>query len=299
MNEVIHIKNIHQLHRLAGLRPPKNPLLTIQRIEHLSLSKGIFPEKLTYGFYSLGLKKNLKGYIKYGRTSYDFQEGALGFKSPLQVVEFMADIFDGGEGWVLFFSKALIAKTELEKNLVDYGFFDYRVSEGLHLSYEEEQKMNELFLNIEKELNQSIDNYSNEIIVANLALLLKYAKRFYARQFITRQDYDSDILTRFEHELRRFYHQDAIHYLPSVNHFANILNMSPNYLSDLLKSQTGKSALEHIHYFILDLAKNRLMTHANVSEVAYSLGFEYPQYFTRFFKQKMGITPKQYRNTKY
>lgn len=291
---MIHIKTIHQLHSLAGLEEPKHPLFSIQRIEDLNLDKEQFPEKITYDFFTVGLKKNLNGYVKYGRTNYDFQEGALGFTAPFQLMEFSTDLITNASGWILFFHKELLNITQLEQEIDNYGFFGYNVSEGLHLSKVEEQSIGVIFENIEKEYLLPIDKYSKKVVLSNLELLLTYAHRYYSRQFIIRNEVDTAILTNFKKELKLLFIENTK--LPTVELLADKLHLSANYLSDFLKSTTGKSALEHIHNYIINQAKKDLIsTEKSISEIAFELGFEYPHYFSRLFKKKTGLTPSEYR----
>ncbi len=302
MKPIVHISTIQKLHQLAGLDAPNHPLYAIGRIEDLIGLEGNFQFPLTYNFYSIGLKKNLNGYVKYGRTQYDFQEGALGFSAPMQIMEFSKDITQNASGWLFYFHKDLFAGTTLDAKLSDYSFFNYQVNEGLHLSKSEEQIIHLIFENIEREYNAPIDKHSKQVVLSNVELLLTYAQRFYTRQFILRNDVKPDILQHFERELKRYYrnNQYPSNYaeFPTVAYFANLLHLSPSYLSDLLKSNTGKTTLEHIHLQIIEVAKERLLaTNTSISEVAYSLGFDYPQYFSRLFKNKTGMTPKQYKLT--
>ncbi len=281
---------------MAGLRPPEHPLFTIQRIENLRLGHAAFPERMTYDFYTIGLKKNLTGYITYGRTNYDFQEGALGFAAPDQLMEFKKDVLKGATGWLLFFHKDLCNASMLQDRLEDYGFFGYDTNEGLHLSKNEEDSLEVIFVNIEKEYKRAIDTFSKQVVLSNLELLLTYAHRYYARQFVVRNEVDATISSNFKKELRSLFRKGNITNLPTVESLASRLNLSANYLSDSLKATTGKSALEHIHSCLIDKAKNDLLvTDKTISEIAFELGFEYPHYFSRLFKKKTGVTPSEFR----
>lgn len=295
---MIHIKTIHQLHKLAGLKEPKHPLFSIHRIEELQLDSENFPEEMTYDFYTAGLKKNLNGYVKYGRTNYDFQEGALGFTAPFQLMEFNAGLIQNASGWILFFHKELLNITKLVKSIDDYGFFEYAVNEGLHLSKDEEKSIEDIFQNIEKEYQLPIDKYSKQVVLSNLELLFTYSDRYYSRQFIVRNEVGTTIFSNFKAELKSaFYDNDK---LPTVEQLAEKLNLSANYLSDFLKTTTGNSAIEHIHGYIIEQAQKRLiLSDKSISEIAFELGFEYPHYFSRLFKKRTGLTPTEFRTTSH
>jgi len=292
------IEFIHELHTLAGIESPKHPLFSIHRIENLRKLSTSFPLKFAYSFYGLALKKNLTGYIKYGRTNYDFQEGVLGFTEPYQVIEFNKDIIDHASGWMLFFHKDLLSGTALNSKIDTYGFFKYYTNEGLHLSKDEEDSVSNVFLNIEREYKKPLDKYSKALVISNLELLLTYSHRYYERQFIVRNEIDSGILSKFQKHLKTFFQENKNNGLPTVELLANELCISANYLSDYLKSTTGKSAIDHIHDKIIETAKKDLLiTDKSISEIAFMLGFDYPHYFSRIFKKKTGLTPTEFRNT--
>ena len=294
MKKIVHIQSISKLHQLVGLKPPKHPLFSIHSIEDLRNIQ--CPEKITYDFYTIGFKKNLKGYVKYGRTNYDFQEGVLGFTAPLQLMEFSNDLLKNASGWILFFHKDLWNSTNQQNNMDQYGFFEYQVNEGLHLSNTEEKSIENILINIEKEYQLPIDKYSKKVVISNLELLFTYAYRYYARQFTIRNDVDNSIFSNFKTALYTFFNNKENNHLPTVDFFAEKLNISANYLSDSLKNATGKSAIEHIHSYIIESAKNDLIaTNKSISEIAFELGFEYPHYFSRLFKSKTGVTPSEYR----
>lgn len=297
MSEIFNIESIHQLHYLAGGPPPNHPLFCIHQLEALRALDAKFPEKFTYNFYCLGLKKNLPENIQYGRTRYDFQEGVLGFTAPRQLMSFERDITEQATGWVMFFHEDLMNGTPLKEKIDQYGFFHYKVDEGLSLLPKEEEAILAIFQNIATEYQRPIDEHSKQVVLSNLELIFTYAQRFYTRQFIVSNDANPDILQRFEQSLKTYYHQShTLPALPSVEYFADQLNLSANYLSDLLKSLTGKSTLEHIHHQVIEMAKHKILaTNQSMAQIAFELGFEYPQYFSRLFKNKTGMTPKQFR----
>ncbi len=254
---------------------------------------------MTYGFYTVGFKKNLTGYVEYGRKSYDFQEGMLAFTSPNQVMSYAANISQGATGWILFFHPQLLSDSSLEKKVLQYGFFEYLSNEALHLSKNEEQLLESIFENIHTEYHRAIDEHSKQVVLANLELLLTYSERFYSRQFVTRVETDHSFLQKFDSEIRDYFGNDQLaeNGIPSVGYFAEKMNVSPNYLSDLLRKLTGKSTLDHIHFHVLEKAKSQLLsTNRSIAEISFDLGFEYPAYFSRFFKQRTSHTPKEFRS---
>jgi AraC family transcriptional regulator, transcriptional activator of pobA len=258
-------------------------------------------EALSFGFYAVFLKNDKNCEIKYGRNYYDYQEGTLVFIAPGQVVSIEADELDyQPSGTVLLFHPDLIRGTSLGQNMKDYSFFSYDVHEALHLSEHEKEIVLECFRKIEFEIAHSIDKHSKKLIVANIELFLNYCVRFYDRQFITRDHAVAGTLEKFEHLLNDYFSSDKPLEagIPSVAYFANELNLSPNYFGDLIKKETGKAALEYIQAKLIDVAKEKIFDATkSVSEIAYELGFKYPQHFTRFFKQQVGSTPNEYRTS--
>lgn len=250
-------------------------------------------------FYVISFKTS-KGKVKYGRNYYDFEEGTMLFTAPNQVLypSHLTQDFDFEEGWSLFFHPDLFHHYDLGKRINSYNFFSYETNEALHLSDSEKQKIMACLQNITEEYSQNIDRHSQELIVSNLELLLNYCKRFYDRQFYTRSKQNKDIVIQIEKLLLDYFNSDkpTLIGLPTVKYCANQVNLSPNYLSDLLKKETGKNTKEHIDYYLLKKAKTLLLgSSLNISEIAYDLGFEYPKSFSKLFKKKMGITPNQYR----
>ncbi|MEM9981009.1 MAG: helix-turn-helix domain-containing protein [Bacteroidota bacterium] len=298
MSEIVNIKTIQALQRLAGAPPSEHPLFVITRLEDIPQLPEGYPTKMSYDFYSVGLKRNLNGYVKYGRQSYDFQEGLLGFSAPGQVVAYERDVTIGSTGWMLFFEAEILSGHTLATSIHRFGFFNYEVNEALHLSKKEEEAIDSIFENIYAEYHQPIDHYSKSVVLSNFELLLTYANRFYGRQFITRNDVNTSLLQRFDKEIRHWFKEESLidTGIPAVTDLARALNVSANYLSDALKTLTGKSTKEHIHFHVIEKAKQKLLaTNKSIAEVAYELGFEYPQYFSRLFKEKTGLTPKEFR----
>ncbi|WP_456312333.1 helix-turn-helix domain-containing protein [Pseudomonas shirazensis] len=256
--------------------------------------------KMNFEVYCIFLKQVNCGDLKYGRNYYDYQEGTLVFVSPGQTidVENKVDYYQpAGHG--LVFHPDLIRGTSLAKGINEYNFFSYNTSEALHLSEKERQLVLDCFSKIEIELKQAIDKHSKKLIASNIELFLNYCERFYDRQFITRDNANKGIVEKFEDLLNSYFSSDKPHTLglPSVAYYAGELNLSPNYFGDLIKKETGKSAQEYIQNKIIDTAKNKIFDSAKtINEVAYELGFKYPQHFTRFFKQHVGSTPNEYRS---
>lgn len=295
MEEIVKIRSIAQYNAMRGVIT-KHPLVTVI---DLSKAQPMPAKSFNFGLYAVGLKELNRGQLRYGRRHYDYQEGSLIFVAPGQVVGVQPgfELF-APTGWILLFHSDLINGTPLGKHIQDYSFFSYDVNEALHLSDKEKSIVIDCFSKIGYELDQNIDKHSKGLISSNIELLLNYCIRFYDRQFITRDNANKGILERFEYILNGYFLSDKPQNegLPSVAYCAEALHLSPNYFGDLLKKETGKSALEYIQSKVIDLAKERLFDmNKSASEIAYELGFKYPQHFTRLFKQKVGITPNDYR----
>ncbi|HEX8548155.1 MAG TPA: helix-turn-helix transcriptional regulator [Cytophagaceae bacterium] len=298
MKNFLKIKSISQLHEMLGFSKPKHPLVTIIDYSTVTPSKDHYDVNIITDFYIISLKTPAPKSIQYGRQYYDFEEGTLMFLSPNQV--FSVKDFNEGlsfNGWGLYFHPDLIANSSLSNNMKNLTFFSYSVSEALHVSDEEKKILQSIIDNILNEYNRAIDEYSRVVIVSAIELLLNYCQRFYGRQFITRKKLNTDTISKFENILKEYFSKSQeITGLPNVQYFSSQLNLSSNYLSDLLKKETGKATKEHINDYVMTLAKEKLLsTNESVSEIAYSLGFDYPQYFNRVFKSKTGMTPLEYR----
>lgn len=296
---VTTINSISEMHKMLGLEPPMHPLITVfnwedlDPVDHINASNGM---QVSLDFYMVSQKEFSCGSLKYGRNYYDFSEGSMMFVAPGQV--FTSTIDSEPTGWALFFHPDLIRKTALAKKMSEFTFFNYDVNEALHISVKEKNIVAGIVDQIREEYSGNIDLFTQDLIVSQLELLFNYSTRFYSRQFITRTSHNSDLVSRFESDLKNWFASDKPHEigLPTVKVCAENLGMSPDYLSDMLKQETGKSAQEHIHYVLIDRAKNELQsTSHSVSEIAYALGFEYPQYFSKLFKKKTGMTPAQFR----
>lgn len=295
--EHIHIDTISQLHKVLNLPKCQHPLISIIKFETCPpiLESGIH---YSTDLYSISLKKNVTGKLKYGQQPYDFDEGLLSFIAPKQVVK--SESNDGLEanGWWLLFHPDLIRKHPLGKTIKEYGFFSYAVNEALFLSDKEQKMLSSIFENIEQEYYTNIDQFSQDVIVSQIELLLNYANRFYNRQFITRKISNNDILTQLDTLLDEYFNSDKIQEqgLPSVHFFSDRLNVSANYLSDILRNLTGQTTQQHIHEKLIDIAKEKLSTtNLSVSEIAYRLGFEHSQSFSKLFKNKTNQSPLEFR----
>lgn len=257
-------------------------------------------KSIIYNFYSVCIKKNFTGKLKYGQNYYDFDEGVMTFFSPGQVISTVTPEDMAMNGWWLVIHPDFIQSYALAKNIKEYGYFTYAVNEALHLSDKEEAMMTMLIEQIEQEYRSTIDHYSQDVIVSQIELLLNYANRFYNRQFITRKNASHDLLTKLEDILSDYFDHEQVQEmgLPTVHYLAEKLNVSPTYLSDLLRKLTGQSAQQHIHNKLIDKAKEILTTTSlSVSEIAYQLGFEYPQSFNKLFKSKTNVSPLEFRQS--
>ncbi len=299
MAEFFHTKSISEVHQFLGLGKPAHPLITIIR-EWPKLDLDIRNLKLTSDLYLFSMKGKINGTFRYGRNSYDFQEGALVFVAPHQVVSFEDPMeHDGSSGWTILFHPDLIRNSALGSTITSYGFLDYDVTEALHLSEKEQISLNDLVEKIETEIHQNFDRHSQDLIVQNLETILKYSNRYYERQFYTRTNLNVDLVQRFEKFLETYFASDELMEkgIPTLKQCGEALNMSGPYLSDLLRLSTGSSAKEHIHRHIISSAKVTLLrSNISVAEVAYKLGFEYPQHFSKLFKSQTGMSPSEYRN---
>lgn len=299
MNNLVSINSISELHKILGCAPPKHPAISFIKFSEMDIPKGVVFNGANINFYIISLK-TAKGKMRYGRNYYDFEEGTLVFTSPNQVLypDHLLEDFQDTEGWSLFFHPDLLYQSVLSNKMNAYSFFSYDVNEALHLSENEKRKLLKCIENITEEYNQNIDQLSQPLIVNNLELLLNYCMRFYGRQFYTRSKHNKGVITKVEVLLKNYFSSEKPTSLglPSVKYCAEHVNLSPNYLSDLLKKETGKNTKEHIDYYLLEKAKTLLLSsELNINEIAYDLGFEYPKSFSKLFKKKIGLTPSEYR----
>ncbi|MFD0766681.1 helix-turn-helix domain-containing protein [Mucilaginibacter lutimaris] len=295
-----HIKTITAYHKLMDLPKPEHPLVSVINFEDIKKLADEEPKALVHDFYSIALKRNFNGKIKYGQQQYDFDEGLMIFISPGQVFSIEAEGDLKHTGWLLLIHPDFIWNTPLAKTIKQYDYFSYAVNEALHLSDKEEAMLAGIMQNIHHEYLSTIDKFSQNVIIAQIELLLIYADRFYQRQFITRKISNHQLLTKLEELLTGHFSGDdlSVNGLPTVQHIAKALNVSPNYLSGVLKVLTGQSTQQHIHNKLIEKAKERLSTTSlSVSEIAYQLGFEHSQSFSKLFKSKTNISPLAFRQS--
>ena len=289
MDEVLNFNTIKKYNAFNN-NETLHPLVSVVHLDKAAPRK---LRRLRYEFYTIFLKKIHCGDLRYGLSNYDYEEGTLIFLAPGQVIGQNGDEYYQPQGIALVFHPDLITGTSLGKNISDYHFFSYAVNEALHLSEQERKIILDCFSKIEYELQHSIDKHSKQLIVSNIELFLNYCTRFYDRQFITRDVVHKGILERFEQLLDSYFSSDKPQSigLPSVSWCADELHLSANYFGDLIKKETGKTAQEYIQSKLIDVAKEKIFDQSkSVSEIAYELGFKYPQHFTRLFKQKVGYT---------
>jgi AraC family transcriptional activator of pobA len=296
------IRSISELHRLFALSKPDHSLVSVIDFALLSYKHSDVWKHFTNDFYCIAIKTGAKGKFRYGQQDYDFEEGIMTFTKPGQVFSVRETDGDPVTGYLLVFKPELIQHYPLAKRIKEYGFFSYAVAEALHLSDKEKEIIYSLLRQMQQELKNSIDQYSQDVIVSHVELLLSYSNRFYNRQFITRKAVHHDLLSKLEQILKAYFENEegAVARLPSVKLLADELNLSANYLSDMLRSLTGQSVLQYIHSYIIEEAKTLLSTtNLNISEIAYRFGFQYPQSFNKLFKKKTDQTPLQYRQSYY
>ncbi|WP_018336951.1 helix-turn-helix domain-containing protein [Butyricimonas synergistica] len=297
MDKIVNIKTVGEYNEHWGVEN-RHPLVNV--FEGSQIMRPIPNCRKNFDLYVIFLKDvKCADYLKYGRKEYDYQENTLVFVSPGQVFGYPADGSTyQAKGWCLYFSPELLRGTQLGRHIKDYTFFSYDVREALHLSLQERETIIDCLKKIDDEINNGMDKHSNMIIASAIELFLNYCTRFYDRQFITRKKANKDILARFEELLDGYFASDKpqSYGTPSVAYCAEQLHLSANYFGDLIKKETGKSAQEYVQQKIMDTAKDMLANlEKSVSEIAYALGYQYPQYFSRAFKKVVGCTPNEYR----
>ncbi|PAB59295.1 helix-turn-helix domain-containing protein [Anaeromicrobium sediminis] len=299
MDNIIKIDSITDLHEYSGYDKPTHPLVTIIDVKKIKPLQEIKNAKVRLGFYCISMKSDVEEGMKYGRQFYDFKEGSLIFIEPNQVATFdIAAPNKDATGWILCIHPELIRGSDLAMKMDKYHFFSYTANEALHLSDQEKITLNNIVETIQNEISQNIDAYTRKLILNSIELLLNFSERFYNRQFLTRTASNNDTITEFESVIKERFNADRLETegIPSVKELATTLGYSPYYLSDLLKKETGKSTQDYIHEYLLQRAKDLLIsTNDPVSQIGYQLGFEYPAHFSKFFKNKTGMTPSKYR----
>lgn len=296
------VKTISEFHQLRDLPRPEHPLISVVDVSKVKHSPGDQFTSVVFDFYSIALKRNFSAKMRYGQQQYDFDEGIMFFMAPGQVfgIEFSPNQELKQSGWMLLIHPDFLWNTPLAKKIKQYEFFDYAVNEALFLSDKEEAIINAIIQNVRQEYHANIDKFSQDIIIAQLELMLTYAERFYHRQFITRKITNHQLLARLEDLLNAYFDGDEIVQkgLPGVTYVAEKLNVSPGYLGGLLKVLTGLNTQQHIHQKLIGKAKEKLSTTSlTVSEIAYELGFEHPQSFSKLFKSKTSLSPLEFRQS--
>jgi len=298
---VHRLKSVSEFHELRGLPKPEHPLISVVDYSTIHTAPTDNIENLTFDYYTIALKRGVNK-MYYGQQMCDFDEGVLFFMSPNQVLKIISNQNETikRSGWMLLIHPDFIWNTPLAKTIKQYGFFDYSVNEALWLSEKEEAIILNIIQNIRQEYHTNIDKFSQNIIISQIETLLNYSERFYQRQFITRKTTNHQILDRLEKLLSDYFNNDdlILKGLPTVQHIADSLNVSPNYLSGLLKVLTGQSTQQHIHDKLIEKAKEKLSTtNKSIGEIAYELGFEHPQSFSKLFKTKTNISPLEFRQS--
>jgi AraC-like DNA-binding protein len=298
MKELHRLKSITEFARVRGLPPPAHPLINVVNYADLQLAPENNHINWVLDFYSISLKKNVEVKFRYGQQLYDFDEGIMFFIAPGQVfnIEVPAVPTKERSGWMLLIHPDFLWNTPLAKTIKQYEFFGYATNEALFLSDKEETTVTNTINTIHQEYHTNIDKFSQHIIISHIEVLLNYADRFYHRQFITRKITNHQVLDKLEQLLEHWF--DDHHRIPTVQEISEQLNISPNYLSSLLKTLTGQSTQQHIHDQLIKVAKEKLSTtQLTVNEVAYELGFEHPQSFRKFFKSKTEMSPLEFRQS--
>jgi len=304
MKQVIEIEKVSDIHQIGGLSVPKHPLVSVVHNRDLKTVRDIQGIKVINHLYTIIFKSSaVCSSFSYGRNSYDYEDGTLVFTGPGQVMKFENEVATVDEvdkdGWSLVFHPDIFRRSKLADRMSKYTFFQYDSNEALHVSEQEKALLEDLLQKMIQEYGQALDRHSQHLITSYLELFLDYCLRFYDRQFYSRGNQNTDTISKFERLLIEYYDSEQVikDGIPSVEYCAKRLHRSPNYLSDLLRRETGKTTLEHIHYFLIERAKSTLLGSTDtISSIAYSLGFEYPQHFSNLFKSKTGISPKEYRN---
>lgn len=296
MDDILHFHTIRDYNNFNN-NETLHPLVSVVDLEKADEREF---RRLRYDFYTVFFKKIKCGDLRYGLDYYDYEEGTLIFLAPGQVIGENRNEFYQPQGTALVFHPDLLHGTPLGSRMSDYTFFSYAVSEALHLSEQERKIIMDCFGKISYELQHTIDRHSKQLIVSNIELFLNYCQRFYDRQFITREKVNKGVLERFEALLDNYFLTDKPQEIgtPSVAYLADQLNLSPNYFGDLIKKETGKSPQEYIHFKLIDIAKGMMFdAQKSINEIAYALGFKYPQHFSRFFKKAVGVSPNEYRTS--
>ncbi|TCD11030.1 AraC family transcriptional regulator [Pedobacter frigidisoli] len=298
-NSALNFESLSDLHRALGLPKPLHPLISLLNSDAQFKIAEYMPKSHVLKYFKISFKSELGGKLKYGQGHYDFDDGGLMFAAPNQVIGSSSETIDKSL-YTLLIHPDFFLGFPLAQKITQYGFFSYSANEALHLSALEKTTILSVFKIIEEELNSRIDDFSQEVIISQIELLLNYSNRFYKRQFITRRGTNNGIIQKLESILNEHFSDEKIlgKHIPTVQALAERMNVSASYLSDMLRSLTGQNTQQHIHYRMIEKAKEKLSTtNLSVSEVAYLLGFEYPQSFSKFFKAKTALSPQEFRRT--
>lgn len=294
------MESLTDAHRAFGLLKPQHPLVSLINGSYTKVDEASIPHHHVLGFYKIAYKPKLKGNLRYGQSYYDFDEGGLLFAAPSQVVGSNNNDVSVCSEYILLIHPDFLLGYSLAKNIRQYGFFSYSTNETLHLSEEEKGTIFDIFGMIEKELSSRIDDFSQDVVISQIELLLNYANRFYKRQFITRKAINNDLLQKLEEVLDHYFNNETPvnQGLPTVGYLAEQVNLSPSYLSDMLRSLIGQNAQQYIHDKLIEKAKETLSTtNLSAREIAYALGFEHSQSFSKFFKTKTNLSPLEFRRS--
>ncbi|MBO9584915.1 MAG: helix-turn-helix transcriptional regulator [Flavobacterium sp.] len=301
MKTPVKIPSINALHQFLGLKKPLNPLVSVFGFDDIKLESETLLNAFTTDFYVIALKKDCAGgKFKYGQQYYDFDEGIMYFTAPNQVLQFEDILLNGVKGFVLAVHPDFLYNYPLAVKIKEYGYFAYTANEALNLSEKEEVSIMQIIENIGREIQDNMDAFTQDLLVNNIELLLKYCDRYYSRQFLTRKKANHDLLTKLEELLDDYFKSDKLAEkgVPTVQYMASELCLSPNYLSDMLRIQTGQTTQQHIQNRVIEKAKELLSTTSmSVSEIAYYLGFEHPQSFHRLFKNRASLSPLEFRQS--
>lgn len=297
-NTLYKFESLSDFHRVFGLQKPLHPLISFIDVKNMKLAAGEFPPSIVLNFYKIAYKMHVCGKARYGQNYYDFGEGGLVFTAPNQIFESPDDSVHSG--YILLVHPDFFLSYPLAKKIKEYGFFSYAANEALYLSEKEKATIMAIFSIMDEELNSRIDDFSQDVIISQIELLLNYSNRFYKRQFITRKAANSGLLEKLEDVLEDYFNagKPSLQGIPTVQYLSEQLNISASYLSDMLRSYTGQNTQQHIHNKLIEKAKEKLSTSGlSVSEIAYELGFEHPQSLSRLFKTKTNQSPLAFRQS--
>jgi len=295
-----YVNSISKVHQILNLPSPKHPLISIIDLSTLHQSNNAVPGSFVNEFYSIFIKKDFDGELRYGQQFYDFDNGVMIFCSPGQLISVEDTGSNKPNGWWLLFHPDFLQTYPIAQKILQFGFMKYEMNEALHLSEDEEITLTGVMMNIQKEYMMSIDHFSQDVIISHIEVFLNYSNRYYNRQFITRKLTNNDLLINLENLLESYFNEGLpqVQGLPTVAYISSKLNVSPNYLSDMLRVTSGQTTQFYIHEKIIQRAKNILLTtNLTATEIAYHLGFDFPQSFSKLFKAKTNLSPIEFRKS--